>query len=71
MASAFRKSMRVVFRLLKRDRLNQELQHRLAQHDKDFLKKIIDPAHADGLYHRQYNAEVAQIRAWYSQQQHG
>jgi len=71
MSGPIRRSFRLILNMVKRDRLNQELKKRLAEHDRKFLAMVIDPNHADGKYHKQYADEVKRIREWFNQQQNG
>lgn len=65
MASLFKRSMRTLFGLAKRDRLRRELKAKLDEHDRQFLKTVTDPKFEDGHIHQQYQQGIIKIRSWY------
>ena len=67
MASAFRRGLCMIFGLVGRERRNQELKTLLADHDREFLKRVLDPHFGDGSLLRLYNEEVARIKLLHDQ----
>lgn len=65
MSGNFGKSVKIFIKLVRRTKLNREYKAKVAEYDREFLNKIIDPKYEGGRFYRMYHDGLQKIRSWF------